>query len=82
MKPLYKSVKVIYDAHMKQYEIYYRNWFFWHYDSCYKFDDEKEKYKPLHYQTREGAEERAIQRASNMLKSSLVWKQSNFTFTE
>lgn len=39
MKPLYKSTKVIYDAHLKEYEVYYRNWFFWNYDCSYRFDE-------------------------------------------
>jgi hypothetical protein len=80
MKPLYKSTKVIYDAHLKEYEVYYRNWFFWHYDSCYKFDENPRQVR--YYCTREEAEKRAIQRASDMLKSTLVWKQSNFTYSE
>jgi hypothetical protein len=82
MKPLYKSTKVIYDAHHKQYEVYYRNWFFWKYDCAYKFDEMENRHSPRHYCTREEAEKRAIRRASDMLKSTLVWKQSNFTFTE
>jgi hypothetical protein len=82
MKPLYKSTKVIYDAHLKEYEVYYRNWFFWHYDSCYKFDEFENRHNPRHYLTRNEAEKRAIQRASDMLKSTLVWKQSNFTYSE
>lgn len=80
MKPLYKSTKVIYNAHEKQYEVYYRNWFVWHYDCAYKFD-ENPRY-PIHYRDREEAERRAIKRASDMLRSTLVWKQSNFTYTE
>jgi len=80
MKPLYKSTKVIYNAHLKQYEVYYRNWFIWHYDCEYKFD-ENPKY-PIHYRNKEESEKRAIQRASDMLKSTLVWKQSNFTYSE
>ena len=80
MKPLYKSTKVIYDAHLKQYEVYYRNWFVWHYDCAYKFDENPRQVR--HYCTREEAEKRAIQRASDMLKSTLVWKQSNFTYSE
>jgi len=80
MKSLYKSTKVIYNAHLKQYEVYYRNWFIWHYDSEYKFD-ENSKY-PIHYRDKEEAEKRAIKRASDMLKSTLIWQQSNFTYTE
>lgn len=79
MKHLYKSTKVIYDAHLKEYQVYYKNWFFWKYDSCYKFDEAKaayNRYNPVHYCTKEQAEERAINRAKAMLETVEVWKQS------
>jgi hypothetical protein len=77
MKHLYKSTKVIYDAHLKQYQVYYKNWFFWKLDSCYKFDDEDlpRGYR-IHYRTKKEAEERAIDRAKAMLETVEVWKQS------
>ena len=47
MKNLYKSTKAIYDAHKKEYQVYYKNWFVWKYDSCYKFDEKKAHYDPI-----------------------------------
>lgn len=67
MKHLYKSSKVIYNAHQKQYEIWYKNWFFWRFDSCYKIDEHLKD---------ERAKELAIARAASMLDTVEVWKQS------
>ena len=79
---LYKSTKVVYDAHLEEYQVYYKNWFFWKFDSCYKFDDTKDRQsgRHVHYCTREEAEERAITRAQAMLETVEVWKQSNFIY--
>ena len=78
---LYKSTKVIYDAHLKQYQVYYKNWFFWKFDSAYKFDDEDSPrgYR-VHYRTKKQAEEAAICRAHDMLNTVEVWKQSNYFY--
>ena len=78
MKPLYKSTKVIYDAHLHQFDVYYRNWFFWHFDSCYKFDADP-KYV-TYSRTEEQAKECAIKRASDMLGTAEVWKQSQVQY--
>lgn len=75
MKAIYKSVKVIYDASEKQYEIWYRNWFAWHFDSYYKFDDDP-RY-PIHCRSKERAEEMAVERAKGMLKTVEVWRGTN-----
>jgi hypothetical protein len=80
MKTIYKSTKVIYDAHLKEYQVYYKNWFIWKFDSCYKFDEKKASYNPVHYCSEEQAKERAINRASAMLSTVEVWKQSNITY--
>jgi hypothetical protein len=80
MKTIYKSTKVIYDAHLKEYQVYYKNWFVWKFDSCYKFDEKKSHYNPVHYCNEEQAKERAINRASAMLNTVEVWKQSNITY--
>ena len=80
MKPLYKSTKVIYDAHKREYQVDYRNWFVWRYDSCCKFDEKKAQYDPIHYCTKEQAEERAINRAKAMLDTVEVWKQSQVLY--
>ena len=75
-KYIYKSTKVIYDAHLKEYQVYYRNWFFWRYDSGYKFDGGATKY-PVYYCDQENAKQRAITRAENMLSTVEIWKRSN-----
>lgn len=67
MKSLYKTVKVVYNAHEKRFDIFYRNWFFWQYDSCYK-DSEFGTAR---------AKELAIERAQGMLNTAEVWRQSN-----
>lgn len=80
MKPLYKSVKVIYNAHQKQYEIWYRNWFMWHFDSCYKFDEDLSR--PNHYRDKQRAEEMAIEQAKCMLNTVEVWRGSTINHGE
>ena len=83
MKHLYKSTKVIYDAHLKEYQVYYKNWFFWKYDSCYKFDERDSKgylTNPTYYCDKNQAEERAINRAKAMLETVEVWKQSQIFY--
>lgn len=83
MKPLYKTTKVIFDAHLKEYQVYYRNWFIWHFDSCYRYDERNEKgymSNPTYYCDKDAAKQRAIDRASNMLKTTEVWKQSNISY--
>lgn len=71
MKVLYKSAKVVYNAHLKQYEIWYRNWLFWHFDSCYKVGE---------HLNDERAKEQAINRAAALLNTVEVWKQSNLMY--
>jgi alpha-L-fucosidase len=78
MKLLYKTTKVIYDAHLKQYQVYYKNWFVWKFDSAYKFDENPSR--PVYYANKEQAKERAIKRASDMLDTVEVWKQTNITY--
>ena len=67
MKSLYKTVKVLYNGHLKRYEIWYRNWFFWQFDSCYKESE---------YLSQERARELAIERAQGLLNTTEVWRQS------
>lgn len=75
MKTLYKQVKVIYNAHEKQYEIWYRNLFLWHFDSCYKFDEDARR--PNHYRSKQRAKEIALERAKSMLNTVEIWRGSN-----
>ena len=79
MKPLFKSTKVIFDAHKKEYQVYYKNWFSWKYDSCYKYDERDGKgymSSPQHYCDKDTARQRAITRAENMLETVEVWRRS------
>jgi hypothetical protein len=71
MKILYKSSKVIYDAHQKQYEIWYKNWFVWRFDSCYQVSE---------YLKDDIAKEKAIERAQALLNTVEIWKQSNIMY--
>ena len=79
MKNLFKSTKVIFDAHLKQYQVYYKNWLVWHLDSCYKYDERDSKGylpSPVHYCDKDTAKQRAITRAENMLETVEVWRRS------
>ena len=83
MKNIFKSTKVIYDAHLKEYQVYYKNWFFWRFDSCYKFDERDSRgclTSKIHYREKHEAEKKAIDRASAMLDTVEVWKRSNYQY--
>lgn len=73
IKPLFKTVKVIHNAHLKQYEVWYKNFIFWHFDSCYKMSE---------YTNEEMTKTRAIDRAAAMLKTEEVWRQSRFMWKQ
>ena len=75
MKYIYKKTKVVYDDHLKEYQVYYKNWFVWRYDTSYKFDDELTKH-PIYYCSKEDAMKRAIRRAEGMLNTVEVWSGS------
>lgn len=68
MKKLYKLVKVIHNAHENKYEVYYRNWFRWHFDRCYKVDK---------YTSPESARVLAIERAESLLRTVEVFRKSS-----
>lgn len=77
MKSLFKQTKVVYDAHLKEYQVYYKNWLFWRLDSCYKFDERDERgylSRRFHYCEKYEAEKRAIDRAQAMLETVEVWR--------
>lgn len=77
MKHLYKSTKVIFNAHLKEYQVFYKNWLFWKYDSCYKYDERDGKsYNPVHYCDKDTAKQRAITRAEDMLETVEIWRRS------
>ena len=71
---------MVYDAHQEEYQVYYKNWFFWNFDSCYKFDKRDEKGymdRAVYYCDKETACQRAIDRAQAMLDTVEVWKKTN-----
>ena len=82
MKHLYKSTKVIFDAHQKEYQVYYKNWFVWKFDSCYKYDENVpgKSYSPIHFCDKDTAKQRAIARAECMLETVEVWRQSQIWY--
>lgn len=81
MKHLYKKTKVVYNAHQKEYQVYYKNWFVWHYDSCFKFDEETSRY-PVYFCSKDDAKLKAIIRAEGMLNTVEVWSGSTYWGTE
>ena len=74
-KTLYKTVKVVYDAHTKSYDVYYRNWIFWHLYQSYKYDENSRQ--PIHYCTKEDAKKRAIDRADSLLDTVEIYRKTN-----
>lgn len=74
-KTLFRTVKVIYDAHTKSYDVYYRNWFIWKLDQVYRYDDNP-KY-PIYYCTKEEAKNKAIERADNLLATLEIYRKTN-----
>lgn len=70
-KILYKTTRVIYNAHMEQYEVHYRNWIKWHIDKTYKVNQ---------YMPKEQAKQLAIERAEGLLNTVEVWRQSNIDY--
>lgn len=77
MKHLFKKTKVIFDAHSKQYEVYYKNWLCWRFDSCYGYDERDSRgylTSPTHYRDKGEAEQRAIARAQAMIATVEIWR--------
>lgn len=68
MKRLFKQTKVVYDAHMQEYNVYYKNWFFWIFDR---------NYKVCIHLNNEKAKELAIVRAKNILDTIEVYRSSS-----
>jgi len=65
MKNLFKQTKVVYDAHMQEYVVFYKNWLFWKHEWTYKVSE---------YLTDERAKELAVTRAKNMLDTVEVYR--------
>ena len=77
-KILYKTVKVVYDAHHKSYDVYYRNWFRWHLDERYRYDEDPRH--PVHHKSKEQVKIRAIERAESLLNTVEVYRKSNVSY--
>jgi hypothetical protein len=77
MKPktLFKTVKVVYDAHTKSYDVYYRNWFIWQFFTSYRYDENPRH--PIHYCTQDEAKQRAIDRAEALLQTVEIYRKTN-----
>jgi len=65
MKRLFKKTKVVYDAHMKCYDVYYKNFLFWKFDQSYKVGE---------YMGDDIAKKHAIDRAQNMLEIVEIYR--------
>ena len=65
MKPIFKKTKVVYDAHMDEYNVYYKNFLFWKYDRTYKVNQ---------YTMNEVAKDLAITYAKNILSTVEVYR--------
>ena len=65
MKPIFKKTKVVYDAHMDEYDVYYKNFLFWKYDRTYKVNQ---------YTMNEVAKDLAITYAKNILSTVEVYR--------
>lgn len=65
MQKLFKQTKVVYDAHLQEYNVYYKNWLFWQFEQTYKVGT---------HLNNERAKELAITRARNMLSTVEIWR--------
>ena len=65
MRKLFKQTKVVYDAHLQIYEVYYKNWLFWKFDQGYPVNC---------HNNNENAKRMAIDRAKNILDTSEIWR--------
>lgn len=65
MKRLFKQTKVEYDAHMQEYNVYYKNWLFWRFEQTYKVGT---------HLTDKDAKEFAVTRAKNMLDTVEIYR--------
>lgn len=65
MKHLFKKTKVVYDAHLQEYNVYYKNFLFWKFDRSYKVGE---------YMRDEVAKEMAITYAKNILNTVEIYR--------
>jgi hypothetical protein len=67
MKRLFKQTKVIYDAHLQCYDVYYKNFLIWQFDQAYPVNN---------HNNNETAKRMAIDRAKNMLDTVEVYRSA------
>lgn len=72
MKPLYKRVRVVFNALTQSYDVQHKDWFFWKEVRSYRFD-EKPTARPIHYCSKEQAEQRAISHAEALLNTAVLF---------
>ena len=72
MRPLFKRVRVVFNALTQSYDVQYKDWFFWKDVSSYRFD-EKPTIHPTHYRSKEQAEQRAIAHAEALLNTAVLF---------
>ena len=72
MRPLYKRVRVVFNALTQSYDVQYKDWFFWKDVSSYRFD-EKPTPHPIYYRSKEQAEQRAISHAEALLNTAVLF---------
>lgn len=72
MKFSFKQTKVVYNAVTKTFEVHYKNWFTWTLDSSWPWDENPNR--PCYYSTYQQSKDKAIERATDMLESRVIWK--------
>jgi len=65
MKRLFKQTKVVYDAHLHEYQVYYKNFLFWNFHSSYPVTQ---------YLRDERAKELAVELAKAMLGTVEIYR--------
>ena len=76
-KPLFKAVRVVNNTHLRQFEVEYKNWFTWKFDSCRQYYCDGDRAGDGgRYLSEERARELAIERANNMLTTAVIWQKT------
>ena len=65
MKRLFKKTKVVYDAHLDEYQVYYKNFLFWNLHRSYVVTQ---------YLRDDAAKAAAVELAKNMLDTVEVYR--------
>ena len=68
MKYLFRKTKVVYDAHLQEYNVYYKNFLFWKFSRSYKVGQ---------YMLDDVAKDHAITYAKNLLNTVEVYRSGD-----